>query len=77
MKGYIRKKVNWKLKNKDLILNIIEVLRHYKKRCLNVDNPLYCWNRKRRFLIQKYVEQLKDELRLQLKLYKFFKGRLK
>ena len=66
-------KVNYKLRDKDLIKNFIKVLRHYKKKFNNVDNKDYCWNYKRRFKYQRYYYKVLNNFKLFYSTYKYFK----
>ena len=60
-------KVNHNLRGKDLILDYLRVLRHYKEA---LSSP-FKYSRFNRFQIERYYDTLQEDFRLFLRLYKF------
>ena len=66
------KKINYKLKNYELIKNIIQVIRHYEAKT-DINNKNFCYNRKRRFKYERYITELKKDLKLQWETIRYLK----
>ena len=67
------KKINWNLKDYELIKDIIKIIRHYEKKTSNVNDKDFCFNQLRRFKYEKYIIELKKDLSLQWKTIRFLK----
>ena len=60
-----------------LIRDIIRLIKYYDLKCNKYGNPKFCYNTKRRFQYEKYLETLKNDLIRELTFYKwYFKRRI-